>query len=286
MKRAVRAGVARYKGWPLWAKIAAPLVALGAMGGVSNAVSGGNDSNAPAINLVTTIPAGAFAECKDGQFSDNTEFKSTCSSHDGVKRWLAPYVQCRDGTVVSLNKDTTCGGKRGGVDKMLSESEAAAIKSAATTTIAVTTTKPTPSTSSTSTTLATSTTRAATTTAAATTTTPAVTTTKAQVVTSPPATSPPTTNPPPRATCAASVSNPTPVKNSNVTVSITSSVPNAGASVTAHYKSTNTQKSATTNSTGSASVTYDIGGATSGYTVVVDVTVGGVASCSTSFTPV
>jgi hypothetical protein len=40
-----------------------------------------------------------------------------------------------------------------------------------------------------------------------------------------------------------------------------------------------------TDGSGTASITFGIGRPTIGYTVVVDVSVGGRASCSSSFTP-
>jgi hypothetical protein len=54
---------------------------------------------------------------------------------------------------------------------------------------------------------------------------------------------------------------------------------------TAHYKSTNTDLgNAATGADGVAHIAFNIGGATAGYTVVVDGTIGG-QSFSTSFTP-
>jgi hypothetical protein len=53
----------------------------------------------------------------------------------------------------------------------------------------------------------------------------------------------------------------------------------------AHYKSTDTTKSGTTDPAGKADIPYSISGATSGYTVKVDVNVAGKESCATQFTP-
>jgi hypothetical protein len=62
-------------------------------------------------------------------------------------------------------------------------------------------------------------------------------------------------------------------------------VSGATASGLAHYKSTNTALGpATTGADGVAHMTFSIGGATAGYTVVVDATVGGQYA-QTSFTP-
>jgi hypothetical protein len=59
----------------------------------------------------------------------------------------------------------------------------------------------------------------------------------------------------------------------------------AQASGVAHYKTTTTALGpATTGSDGVAAITFSVGGASSGFTVVVDVTVNGVQT-STSFTP-
>jgi len=87
--------------------------------------------------------------------------------------------------------------------------------------------------------------------------------------------------------CSASMSNPSPSDNSTTDVIVRTA---AGASVTttAHYKSTNTTHTGTASGSGVATVPYEIGRATVGYTVVVDVTVsagGATTSCATSFTP-
>ena len=83
------------------------------------------------------------------------------------------------------------------------------------------------------------------------------------------------------------MSNSTPSDNTTDDVNVQTS---AGASVTAtaHYKSTNTTHGGTANGSGQVSIPFDIGRATIGYTVEVDVTVSSgsaTASCSTSFTP-
>lgn len=53
------------------------------------------------------------AQCKDGSYSDNTNFKATCSSHDGVKRWISKYGRCKDGTVIRMSKSASCNGHNG-----------------------------------------------------------------------------------------------------------------------------------------------------------------------------
>jgi hypothetical protein len=93
--------------------------------------------------------------------------------------------------------------------------------------------------------------------------------------------------PPPAvaASCTASMSNSTPGDGGTETLSVTSNVPNAAVSLVVHYKTKNTSYSGTTDSSGAGSVTFGIGRPTIGYTVIVDVTVGQRASCSTAFTP-
>ena len=61
----------------------------------------------------------------------------------------------------------------------------------------------------------------------------------------------------------------------------------AAASVTtvAHYKTTDTTKAGTTGADGKADIPYAISGATSGFSVRVDVNVAGKETCSTQFTP-
>ena len=88
-------------------------------------------------------------------------------------------------------------------------------------------------------------------------------------------------------TCTASMSNPTPSDNSTDDVNVQTAA-GAAVSATAHYKTTVTTHTGTADSSGKASIAFNIGGATKGYPVQVDVTVsegGTTASCSTSFTP-
>ena len=87
--------------------------------------------------------------------------------------------------------------------------------------------------------------------------------------------------------CAASMSNASPPDYSTTDVIVHTA---AGASVTtvAHYKSTNTTHNGAADSSGVATIPYEISRATVGYTVEVGVTVsaaGAAATCSTSFTP-
>ena len=91
--------------------------------------------------------------------------------------------------------------------------------------------------------------------------------------------------PPAAPSCSVSMSVPNPTTpGSTETANISSNVPNAAVTVQASYKTTTSTFSGTTDSTGSGSVPFDIGSATAGYTVAVNVTVGS-ARCSTSFTP-
>jgi hypothetical protein len=50
------------------------------------------------------------ALCNDGNYSNNTDFISTCSGGDGVTRWLAPYGECSDGTVIDMGPSSSCPG--------------------------------------------------------------------------------------------------------------------------------------------------------------------------------
>lgn len=84
------------------------------------------------------------------------------------------------------------------------------------------------------------------------------------------------------------MSNANPAQNSTTDVLVTT-VAGAALTVTAHYKSTNTTHSGTADSSGHASVPFNISRATVGFTVAVDVqaSAGGLTStCSTSFTPI
>jgi hypothetical protein len=87
--------------------------------------------------------------------------------------------------------------------------------------------------------------------------------------------------------CAAAVSNSRPADDTTVDIHVRTGA-GAGVVTVAHYKTTSHQKSATADGRGRATIGYDIGGATRGYRVVVDVTVTrghATAHCSTSFTP-
>ena len=87
--------------------------------------------------------------------------------------------------------------------------------------------------------------------------------------------------------CAASVSNSQPSDNTTVHIYVRTGA-GAGVVTVAHYKTTSHRQSATADSQGRATIGYDIGGASKGYRVVVDVTVtrgSATAHCATSFTP-
>ncbi|MDP9165155.1 MAG: hypothetical protein M3O32_03695 [Actinomycetota bacterium] len=90
-----------------------------------------------------------------------------------------------------------------------------------------------------------------------------------------------------RLPCSASMSNTSPTTNSTTHV-LVRTASKAGVTTVAHYKTTNTQHTATADSSGRADVPYRISHATKGYRVVVQVTVqkgSAKGSCSTSFTP-
>ena len=89
----------------------------------------------------------------------------------------------------------------------------------------------------------------------------------------------------PAASCTASVDNRTPATGESVVVMVTSNVPTTPFTVTAHYKSKDRALSGVTNGAGVGSVTFDVGSATKGYKVKVDVNISGKAACSTEFTP-
>lgn len=87
--------------------------------------------------------------------------------------------------------------------------------------------------------------------------------------------------------CSARVNSSHPAQYSTVVVSVSTSG-DASVTTTAHYKTKDTVKMTMANTSGAASVSYDISRATKGFTVVVSVAValgGSHASCATSFTP-
>src|SRR5271154_6267817 len=48
----------------------------------------GNPVHQPANSLNGSIPAGASAQCRDGDYSFSQHPSGTCSKHGGVARWL------------------------------------------------------------------------------------------------------------------------------------------------------------------------------------------------------
>jgi hypothetical protein len=225
--------------------------------------SGRNDDGATALpGTPASAPPGMFAECKDGTFSNNQDFSKTCSSHHGVKGWLATHVVCRNGTVVSLDKEASCGND--GVQRLVSADDEPRVLAAmlsATTSIA-----PSP------------------TTASPTTTTPTTTTTMTMtsVATTSTLSAPP---PAPAVSCTATMSNSSPTRNSTVTVSVKSNEPNAPVQVSVNYRTMTVTLSGTTDGFGAAAIPIAIGSATIGYTVDVAISTG-TARCNTTFTPV
>ncbi|MFN8018852.1 MAG: hypothetical protein U0P45_12105 [Acidimicrobiales bacterium] len=59
-------------------------------------------------DFVPKATAADVALCRNGTYSDNTDFFATCSSNHGVERWLAPYGLCRDGSTIEMAADATC----------------------------------------------------------------------------------------------------------------------------------------------------------------------------------
>ena len=89
-------------------------------------------------------------------------------------------------------------------------------------------------------------------------------------------------------TCSAKMSVPAPHQNTTTVVEV-HSIGTASVTTVAHYKSTATSHTGTTNSAGNVNISYAISRATIGYKVVVNVTVSKkgdtTGTCSTSFTP-
>ena len=85
--------------------------------------------------------------------------------------------------------------------------------------------------------------------------------------------------------CLIYVSNSAPPDGYEETVTITSNQSNAPVSLTIHYSTGTSIASGMTDGTGEAAISFNIGGAASGYPVNIDAVVGN-ASCGTGFTPV
>jgi hypothetical protein len=100
----------------------------------------------------------------------------------------------------------------------------------------------------------------------------------------PPAVAPPAANPPAAPSCTVSMSDPAPPDGGDETAMVRSTEPNAPVAVSVAYKTTTTPYSGTTDVSGNASITFDIGRPTVGFTVIVTVNVGN-ARCTSSFTP-
>jgi hypothetical protein len=220
------------------------VVALIVMAGLAGAVSGRSDDFPMVANA--PIPQRAFAQCRDGTYSDNAEFWNTCRSAHGVMRWLGPYVSCHDGRVLTLNEKTSCG--PAGVDHLVTEKGTP--KLVASTTVAASPSTSTPTTSATT-----------------------IRSTAAAAV-APTATS----------SCTATISNARPTRGTTVTVSVMSNQSNAPVQLFIKYRTTTMNQSATTDSRGSANVAVPVGDATIGYTVDLTIVIG-TARCSTTFTP-
>lgn len=48
----------------------------------------GHDVHRPAQSLNVTVPTGASARCRDGDYSFSEHHSGTCSGHGGVAQWL------------------------------------------------------------------------------------------------------------------------------------------------------------------------------------------------------
>jgi hypothetical protein len=48
------------------------------------------------------------ALCNDGNYSNNHSFHATCSGGGGIDRWLAPFGECSDGTVIEMSDTAEC----------------------------------------------------------------------------------------------------------------------------------------------------------------------------------
>ena len=221
------------------------VVALVVMAGLTVAVSGRSD-DFPMGSADAPIPQHAFAQCKDGTFSDNAEFWNTCLGAHGVMRWLGPNILCRDGRILALNERTSCG--PAGVDRLVTDKDAPML--AASTTLATSLSTSTPTTS---------------------TTTDRSTAAAAVAPTAP-------------SFCTAAISNARPTRGTTVTVSVMSNQPNAPVQLSINYRTPTMNQSATTDSAGSANVAVSIGAATIGYTVDIAIAIG-TARCSTTLTP-
>lgn len=57
---------------------------------------------------LAAVETGYIARCNDGQYSDNTDFWATCSSHDGIRYWLASYGQCAEPEVIVMSSGSAC----------------------------------------------------------------------------------------------------------------------------------------------------------------------------------
>jgi hypothetical protein len=96
----------------------------------------------------------------------------------------------------------------------------------------------------------------------------------------PPPAPPPSGSP----SCTVSLSNDNPPQYSSVIATITSNVPNTAVTMTKTYQKTTSSQFGTTDSSGTATISFNISAPLAGVAVVVTVYVG-AATCRTSFTP-
>jgi hypothetical protein len=83
--------------------------------------------------------------------------------------------------------------------------------------------------------------------------------------------------------CSVGLSNPLPSQGTEERATITSNQPDAGVTLSKHFKTTTSTDTGMTDANGGTYIRFDIGSATSGFTVSVVASVG-AATCSTSFT--
>ena len=101
------------------AAAAAVVMALAGCGASGGSSSSGSAKTTTTIDPgVKAIKDGNVALCNDGGYSDNDDFSATCSGGDGIDKWLAPFGQCEDGTVIKMSPEATCQ-DNGGFKKLL-----------------------------------------------------------------------------------------------------------------------------------------------------------------------
>ena len=62
------------------------------------------------VDHVPVAKADDVAQCKNGLFSNNTDFSETCNTAGGVQTWIATYGACMGGTVIIMKSSSSCDG--------------------------------------------------------------------------------------------------------------------------------------------------------------------------------